>query len=99
MYVHVNIHHIRSRHLYVKPTASTFLDKDTMERCIKKAVDWCKDLPSHYSQPVRKIQMHETIGVTLKDGVWHWASDIQVVAKVVVGINSSYVVLKTVYPC
>ena len=77
------------------PMTSTFLDQDTMD----KAVEWCEGLTSHYAIHVRKIEMSETIGVTLKDGVWHWASDMMVVAEVVVGINSSCVFLKTLYPC
>jgi carbon monoxide dehydrogenase subunit G len=50
-----------------------------MDGCIRKAVEWCE---------VQKIYMFESIGVTLKDDVWCWASDLMVVAEVVCGINS-----------
>jgi hypothetical protein len=38
MEVYVHKHHIRLRHLYVMPLASTFLDEETMGGCIRKAV-------------------------------------------------------------
>ena len=76
MDVYVNTHHIRPRHLYVMPMASTYLDQVTMN----KAVEWREGLTSHYAIHVRKIEMSETIVVTLQDGVWYWASDMMVVA-------------------
>jgi hypothetical protein len=42
MEVYVHKHHIRLRHLYVMPLASTFLDEETMGGCIRKAVEWCE---------------------------------------------------------
>ena len=96
MDVYVDTHHIRWRHLYVMPLASTFMDEETMDGCIRKAVEWCEGLPSHYATHVKKISMSETIGVTLKGRVWCWAS--MVVAEVVCGINSACVFI-TLYPC
>jgi hypothetical protein len=29
------------------PLTSTFLDEETMDGCIRKAVEWCEGLPSH----------------------------------------------------
>jgi hypothetical protein len=46
MEVYVDKHHIRLRHLYVMPLASTFLDEESMEGCIRKAVEWCEGLDS-----------------------------------------------------
>jgi hypothetical protein len=40
MAVYVDTHHIRWRHLYVMPLASTFLDEETMDGCIRKAVEF-----------------------------------------------------------
>ena len=45
MAVYVDTHHIRWRHLYVMPLASTFLDEETMDGCIRKAVEWCEGFP------------------------------------------------------
>jgi hypothetical protein len=56
-------------------------------------------LPSHDATHVRKICMSETIGVTRKDDVWCWASDLMVVAEVVCAINSACVFIWTPYPC
>jgi hypothetical protein len=53
--------------------ASTFLDRDTLDGCIKKAVEWCEGLPSRDATYAKKMELSETIGVTLKDGVWRWA--------------------------
>ena len=72
------------------PLASTFMDEETMDGCIRKAVEWCE---------VQKIYMFESIGVTLKDDVWCWATDLMVVAEVVCGISSFCVFLRTLYPC
>jgi hypothetical protein len=99
MEVYVDKHHIRWRHLYVMPLASTFLDEETMDGCIRKAVEWCEGLPSHDATHVKKMELSETIGVTLKDDVWCWATDLMVVAEVVCGISSSCVFLRTLYPC
>jgi hypothetical protein len=41
-----------------------------MDGCIRKAVEWCEGLPSHDATYVKKMELTETIGVTLKDGVW-----------------------------
>jgi hypothetical protein len=38
MEVYVDKHHIRLRHLYVMPLASTFLDEESMNDCIRKAM-------------------------------------------------------------
>jgi hypothetical protein len=48
--------------------SSTFLDGESMEGCIRKAVEWCEGLPSHDATYVKKMELTETIGVTLKDG-------------------------------
>ena len=96
--VYVDTHHIRCRHLCVVPMASTFLDQDTMDGCIKKAVEWCEDLPSRDATYVKKMKLSETIGVTLTEGVWRWACDTMVLAEVVGGINSSCVFWRTIYP-
>jgi hypothetical protein len=48
---------------------------------------------------VKKMELSESIGVTLKDGVWCWTSDTMLVAEVVCGISSSCVFLRTLYPC
>jgi hypothetical protein len=56
-------------------------------------------LLSHDATHVKKISMSETIGVTRKDDVWCWASDLMVVAEVVCGINSACVFIRTLYPC
>jgi hypothetical protein len=37
MEVYVDKHHIRGRPLYVMPLASTFLDEESMDGCIRKA--------------------------------------------------------------
>jgi hypothetical protein len=63
MEVYVDKHHIRLRHLYVMPLASTFLDEESMEGCIRKAVEWCEGLPSHDATYVKKMELTETIGV------------------------------------
>jgi hypothetical protein len=60
-------HHIRGRPLYVMPLASTFLDEESMDGCIRKAVEWCEGLPSYDTTHVQKMELTETIGVTLKD--------------------------------
>jgi hypothetical protein len=39
MEVYVDKHHIRGKHLYVMPLASTFLAEESMDGCIRKAVD------------------------------------------------------------
>ena len=72
MEVYVDKHHIRLRHLYVMQLASTFLDEETMNDSIRKAVEWCEGLPSRDATYVKKMELSETIGVTLKDGVWCW---------------------------
>jgi len=99
MDVYVDTYHIRSRHLYVMPMASTFMDEEPMDSCIRKAVEWCEDLSVRDATHVKKMKLSETIGVILKDGVWCWASDMTLVAEVVVGISSVCVLLKTLYPC
>ena len=48
---------------------------------------------------LKKMELSETIGVTLKDDVWCWATDLMVVAEVVCGISSSCVFLRTLCPC
>jgi hypothetical protein len=73
------------------PLASTFMDEETMDGCIRKAVEWCEGLPSHYATHVKKISMSETIGVTRRDDVWCWVSDLMVVAEVILGICSACV--------
>jgi hypothetical protein len=55
MEVYVDKHHIRLRHLYVMPLASMFLDEETMNGCIRKAVEWCEGLPSHDATHVQKM--------------------------------------------
>jgi hypothetical protein len=45
MDVYVDTHHIRWRHLFVMPLASTFMDEDKMDGCIRKAVEWCEVYP------------------------------------------------------
>jgi hypothetical protein len=50
-----------------------------MEGCIRKAVEWCEGLPSYDTTHVQKMELTETIGVTLKDGVWCWATDLTVI--------------------
>ena len=77
------------------PLTSTFLDEETMDDCIRKAVEF----PSHDATHVKKMELSETIGVTLKDDVWCWATDLMVVAEVVCGICSFCVFLRTLYPC
>ena len=79
--------------------ASTFLEQDTMDGCINKAADWCEVLPSRDATYVKKMELSEIIGVTLKDGVWRCACATIVMAEVVCGINSSCVFLRTLYPC
>ena len=81
------------------PLASTFMDEETMDGCIRKAVEWCEGLPSHDATHIKKIYMSESIGVTHKDDVWCWASDLMVVTEVVCGINSGCVFIRTRYPC
>jgi hypothetical protein len=44
MEVCVDKHHIRGRPLYVMPLASTFLDEESMEGCIRKAVEFLKNI-------------------------------------------------------
>ena len=85
----------------IMPMTSTFLYQDTIDRCVRKAVEWCEDLLSQNAIHVGKIEMSKTIGVTLKDGVWHYASDMVVVAEVVTGKNSCVFlkILRTLYPC
>ena len=63
------------------PLASTFMDEETMDGCIRKAVEWCEGLPSHNATHVKEISMSETIGVARKGDVWCWASDLKVVAQ------------------
>jgi hypothetical protein len=36
----------------------------------RKAVEWCEVLPSHDATHVKKMELSETISVTLKDDVW-----------------------------
>jgi hypothetical protein len=36
-----------------------------MDGCIRKAVEWCEDLPSYVTTHVQKMELTETIGVTL----------------------------------
>ena len=99
MVVYVDTHHVRLRHLYVMPLASTFLDEETMDGCNRKAVEWCEGLPSHDTTHVQKMELTETISVTLKDGVWCCATDLMVVAEVVCGLNNACVFIRTLYPC
>jgi hypothetical protein len=99
MEVYVDKHHIRLRHLYVMPLASTFLDEESMNDCIRKAMEWCEGLPSHDATYVKKMEMSESIGVTLKDGVWCGTSDTMLVAEVVWGLNNACVFIRTLYPC
>jgi hypothetical protein len=66
-----------------------------MDGCIKKAVEWCEGLPSRDATYVKKMELSETIGVTLKDGVWCWTSDTMLVAEVTVGVNSTSVFMNT----
>jgi hypothetical protein len=99
MQVYVDKDHIRLRHLYVMPLASTFLDEESMDDCIRKAVQWCEGLPSYDTTHVQKMELTETIGVTLKDGVWCWATDLTVVAEVVCGLSTACVFIRTLYPC
>ena len=47
----------------------------------------------------KKMELIETIGVTLKDGVWCWATDLTVVAEVVCGLSTACVFIRTLYPC
>jgi hypothetical protein len=70
-----------------------------MNDCIRNAMEWCEGLPSHDATYVKKMELSETIGVTLKDGVWCWTSDTMLVAEVVCGINSACVFIRTLYPC
>jgi hypothetical protein len=63
------------------PLASTFLDEESMDGCIRKAVEWCEGLPSYDTTHVQQMELTGTIGVTLKDGVWFWATDLMVVAE------------------
>jgi hypothetical protein len=81
------------------PLASTFLDEETMDGCIRKAVEWCEVYPHTMPLTLKKMELSKTIGVTLKDDVWCWATDLMVVAEVVCGISSSCVFLRTLYPC
>ena len=60
---------------------------------------WSGVRASHDATHVKKMELSETIGVTLKDDVWCWATDLMVVAEVVCGISSSCVFLRTLYPC
>ena len=99
MDVYVDTHHIRWKLLYVMPLASTFIDEERMDGCIRKTAEWCEDLPSYDATHVKKISMSETIGVTRKDDVKCWASDIMVMAKVVCGISSACVLIRTHYAC
>ena len=99
MEVYVDKHHIRLRHLYVMPLASTFLDEESMNDCIRKSMEWCEDLPSHDATYVLKMEMSESIGVTLKDGVWCGTSDTMLVAEVVCGLSNACVFIRTLYPC
>jgi hypothetical protein len=78
---------------------STYLDEESMDGCIRKAVEWCEGLPSCGTTHVKKMELTETIGVTLKDGVWCWATDLMVVAEVACGINNACVFIRTLYPC
>ena len=81
------------------PLASTFLDEESMNDCIRKAMEWCEGLSSHDATYVKKMEMSETIGVTLKDGVWCWTSDTMLIAEVVCGLNNACVFIRTLYPC
>ena len=53
----------------------------------------------HTMTYVKKMELSETIGVTLKDEVWCWTSDTMLVAEVTVGVNSACVFIRTLYPC
>ena len=99
MDVYVDTHHIRWRHLFVIPSASTFMDEETMDGCFRKVVEWCEGLPSHHATHVKKISMSETIGVTRKGDVWCLASDLMVVVEVICGICNACVFIRTLYPC
>jgi hypothetical protein len=98
MDVYVDTDHIRCRHLYVVPMASTSLDEETMDGCIRKAWSGVR-LPSHDATHVKKMELSETIGVARKDDVWCGTSDLMVVAEVVCGISSACVFIRTFYPC
>ena len=69
------------------------------ERLHQKSHGVVRGLPSHDATYVKKMELSETIGVTLKDGVWCWTSDTMLVAEVVCGINSACVFIRTLYPC
>ena len=68
-------------------------------RVHKKAVEWCEGLPSQHATYAKKMELSETIGVTLKDGVWCWTSDMMLVAEVTVRVDNSCVFIRTLYPC
>jgi hypothetical protein len=42
-----------------------FLDEESMNDCIRKAMEWCEGLPSHDATYVKKMELSESIGVTL----------------------------------
>jgi hypothetical protein len=44
------------------PLASTFLDEESMNDCIRKAMEWCEGLPSHDATYVKKMELTETNG-------------------------------------
>jgi hypothetical protein len=54
--------------IYVMPLASTFLDEESMDGCIRKAVQWCEGLPSYDTTHVQKMELTETIGVFYMEG-------------------------------
>jgi hypothetical protein len=73
---------VASKHMFLYGGLVTFFgavgrrrDTITMHGCIKKAVEWCEDLPSRDATYVKKMKLSDTIGVTLKEGVWRWACD------------------------
>jgi hypothetical protein len=69
----------------------------TPRRGTLKPTAWHRDALIWYGV-VKKMELSESIGVTLKDGVWCWTSDTMLVAEVVCGISSSCVFLRTLYP-
>ena len=94
MDVYVDTPHIRWMHLYVMPLASTFMDEEKMDGCVRKAEEWCEVYPHTMPLTLRKA-LSETIGVTRNNDVWCWASDLMAVAEVVCGINSACVFIRT----
>jgi len=55
MDVYVDTHQIRWRHLYVMPLASTFMDEEKMDGCIRKSVEWCEVYPQTMPLTLRTL--------------------------------------------